>query len=438
MRVYLMISKTGSAWVLAQRIKDEGHRALVYINESSRREVGNGIVEKHPEQRKLIMEDGSIDFEVLDKVLYPKPDCIIFDMVENGFGTLADHLTKEGYCVIGGCAWADKVEIDRPYGAKVMKMVGINTPATYKFTDYQKAISFVEEKNEPFVYKPSGNKCTTTTYVAQTADDLIGMLEYYSDIKEEFELQEKVDGIEVSSEIWFNGKEIVNANCTMEEKSLFPAGIGPKCGSQGSVVWIESPLKKLFKEGVGKLVPALKKMGYRGPIDLNTIVTKDKLYGLEFTARFGYNALFVLLEMYKGKLSDLMYGIASGVQKEMQFRSEFGIGIALGVPPYPLDVEPDLYKDVLIQGINSSNEKHIWLYDAYKKGDRYLCAGCGGDVGDVTARGDSIGSWSPIRDAKRRVMRTINNLIIPDVMYREDIGDRVQEEYQWLKNNGWL
>jgi len=316
--------------------------------------------------------------------------------------------------------------------------MGINTPKTYAFTDYKEAIKFVEDMNKPFVYKPSGNQSTTTTYVAKGSDDLIGMLEYYSDIKEEFELQEKVEGIEVSSELWFNGRDVVNVNHTMEEKALLEGGRGPKAGCMGSVVWIGSTNSRLYKEGIGRIVPALKKIGYRGPIDLNAIVTNDKLYGLEFTARFGYDALFVLLEMLKSKVGDLLYGIATGVTRELPIRASWGVGIDISVPPYPLPCEPELYKDVLIQGIGKDNERHIWLYDVQKGGSRYLAAGCGGDIGAITARGDEVDGYSPIRDAKRRVLRTISNLVIPDLMYRRDIGDRVDKEHGQLRSWNWI
>lgn len=438
MRVFTFISKNGDGLPLAQRVQDEGHRAVFYINNRSSRRVGNGLVEKSNVKEELISEEGKINESALKKVLHPTPDCVVFDMVGWGYGDLADKLKKQGIPVIGACAWGDRIELDRPYGAKVMKTMNINTPKTTVFTDYPKAIRFVEENNKAYVYKPSGNQNTTTTYVAEGADDMIGMLEYYSGIKEEFELQEKVDGIEVSSELWFNGKDVINVNHTMEEKSLMEGGKGPKAGCMGSVVCIGSLTSKLCIEGIGRMLPALKKLGYRGPIDLNTIVTKDKLYGLEFTARFGYDALFILLEMYKGRVNDFLYSIATGVAKTLQFKSQWGVGIDFVVPPYPLDIEPDLYKGVLMQGLNKHNLRHIWFYDVYKKGEAYFCSGNGGDLGTATARGDSIENYHPVRDAKRRVMRTISNLIIPDLMYRNDIGNRVFAEHKQLVDWGWL
>ena len=433
MRVFLFISKQGDGWPLCMRITEEGHRGVIYINDDAARRVGNGMVEKHPVQSQLIDDKGNIDEGVLKQVLYPKPDCIVFDMVGWGYGKLADRLRKEGYPVVGASAWGDQIELDRPYGNKVMKIAGIGTPRNHVFKDYPSAIRFVEDTNKPYVYKPSGNQPTTTTYVARTPDDLIGMLEFYSDIKEEFELQEIVKGIEISTEIWFNGKDVVNVNHTMEEKALMEGGIGPKTGCMGAVVWQGHTACRLYKEGIGKLVPALRKVDYRGPIDLNTIVTEDKLYALEFTPRFGYDAIFALREGYLGKVNDWLYGVASGVTKGLRFKPGFGIGVSFVVEPYPMaDVKEDYSKDILIQGISNQNLKHLWPYDMYKKGNSYACAGVGGNIGVVSAQGDSV------REARRRAYRTLSNLIIPDVMYRRDIGQHVDNDIIQLRVWKWI
>lgn len=440
MRVFLFISCYGISWPMAQRCVEEGHRAIVYINEKDCRRIGNGFVEKHECREILVDEEGNLNKQTLDKLLYPNPDCIIFDMVNYGYGKAADILRKKGYPVIGGSEWQDKIELDRLYGAKVMKTIGINCPETIAFTDYDKAIKFVEANQKVYVFKPCGNQGNMTTYVAKGPDDLIGMLEFYKTrVNEEFQLQEKKDGVEISSEIWFNGKEVINTNFTMEEKSLMEGNKGPKTGCMGSVVWDGDQNCKLFKEGVGKLIPLLRKMKYIGCIDLNAIVDKDNIWGLEFTARFGYDAIYIFMEMMKIKINDLIYGVATGITKKIDMRSSVGIGVLLAVPPYPdNDGNLDLYKDVLIQGLNPQILRHFWGDDIYKKGDDYLISGNGGRIATVTARGDSVNGYNPIRDAKRRVYRTITNIIIPDVMYRSDIGDRVLGDREKLKSMGWI
>ena len=431
MRVFTFISKSGDALPLAQRIVDEGHRVIFYINDKDARLVGDRMIEKSNVKGVLVDDNGTINREILIQVLYPKPDCIIFDMVGKGFGKVADTLRAKGFAVIGGSQWADRVELDRLYGAKIMKIAGIGIPRTYAFNNYPEAIRFVEEKNKAYVYKPSGNKPTTTTFVSRNADDMIGMLEYYSNEVGEFELQEKVDGVEISTELWFNGSDVVNVNHTMEEKSLMPSG-GPKSGCMGDVVWNGSTNSRLYQEGIGKMIATLKKISYKGPIDLNTIITKDRLYGLEFCPRFGYNALFSFLMIYRGKINDLLYSIATGVAKNLPINKGWGLSVTFALPPFPLDIEPDYSKDILIQGVNEQNKKYIWFYDVYKKGKDYACSGNGGDLGAVTAYGDTI------REAKRRAYRTLNNLVIPDVIYREDIGNRVSNDIATLKQWKWL
>lgn len=373
MRVFTFISDKGSIWSLAQRIKEEGNRAIVYINNPKYRSVGNGIIEKHPDQGILI-NNGVIDERVLLEVLYPNPDCIVIE----GFGFLADRLRKAGYPVIGSCSWGDKIEQDKIYGHKVMKMTSIPHLAT-----------------EP-------------------------------------------RGIRLSTELWFNGDKVVCFNCAFVEKELLEGNRGPQAECMGSILWISSDKSELFKEGIGMLVPALKKVNYRGPLTFNVVITEQGLVGMDFVARFNLSTIFVIAEMYKGKLNDLFYSVASGVEQHMEFKSEWGIGTTICVPPYPLNVVPDYSANQVINGISQDNIKHMWLYDVYKSNERYLCGGCGGMVGVVTARGDKIGEWSPLREAKRRVLRTISNLITPNLMYRRDIGDGVPAEYRRLQEWGWL
>jgi len=442
MRTYLVFSKEADAIPLAMKIEKEGHRVIVYINDLEERGVGEGLVEKAKLKDQIVDKNGSLDNSALSALLKEtNPECVIFDMIGKGIGKAADIVRKERP-VVGASLWGEVAELDRPYGIKVMKMAGINTPKTYPFKSLKEGLRFVEEQNKPFVYKPSDNMNAATTYVARETSDLIAMMEFYGEVGE-FELQEKVEGIEISTEVWYNGKEVVNVNHTMEEKGFMEGGIGPKTGSMGSVVWNGKKSSKLYIEGIGKLEDTLRRVKYQGPIDLNTILTKDKLYGLEFTCRFGYDAIFTFNELLKDRLSDLLYGIATGVIKQVNMREGFAMGVCFAILPFPSPLEEyrkaaqEICKDKVIQGINKENIKHIWLGDVYKKGEQYLCAGVNGMLGVVSARWDTPGE-NPLREAKRRCYRTLSNLIIPDVMFRNDIGERVARDKTQLESWGWL
>ncbi len=377
MRVFTIIGEAGDNVSLASRIQAEGHRCLVYINNQRSRGIGEGLVEKHPEEGMLVTSGGEVDTFILDKLLVPRPDCIIID--GTGFGKVADILIKRGYPVIGGSVWSDKMHSDESYNNTVTRMMGI----------------------------PIFNG-------------------------------EPMDGIEVGTELWFNGTEVTGVTHSIIDKEFMVEGIGPNVGCMGNVVWAGFTGSKLFKNGVGKFLPALKKVNYRGPVSFCTLVNSSKLYGLEFAAHIGSDNLYVLLEMVKSRVNDLFYSTATGVSKEVKYKSNWGMGVKISILPFPLDCDCYTTKGHPIGGVNKYNEKHIWFYDVCKKNGELVASDNGGEIGTVTARGDTVGDWSPVRDAKRRIMRTISNLEIPDLMYRVDVGDRIQREYSQLIKWGWL
>lgn len=373
MRVFTFISKKGDGLALAQRIRDEGHRVVFYINDPSKRALGDGLIEKSSTDEQLVGDDGTINTEAIRSVLYPKPDCVVFDMVGKGLGKLADIFRGKDIPVVGGSQWGDQVELDKSYGKWMMKISGIK------------------------------------------------------------EASEQEHGIKVSTELWFNGKEVLNVNHTMEEKELMDGGIGPKVGSMGSLVWCGSRDSRLYKEGIGKLTSALEKVTYRGAIRLDVVVNDKGLYGLDFTAGFSYDSLYAFLELYQGRINDLLYGCATGVLNTIPTKLGFGISVLLGLMPYPiLNKLGDYSKDTLLEGFTKQILKHTWFYDVYKKLGSLACAGNGGKLGSVSAYG------STLREARRRAYRTISNLSVSGVMYRRDIGQRVLQDMTKLKEWGWL
>ena len=72
----------------------------------------------------------------------------------------------------------------------------------------------------------------------------------------------------------------------------------------GNVV-IPTHGNKLTDATIIKLAPFLKRISYRGPVDINTIVDEHRVYALEITARLGYDAIEALMEGLKEPVTDL-------------------------------------------------------------------------------------------------------------------------------------
>lgn len=420
---FAFVSKTGDSIPIAHRVSAEGHSVVVMIDDQAYREarVGEGFVTLGPRPS-------------LSAVMGEKPDCVVFDMV--GYGELAGALRAAGVPVFGAALWADVIELNRPYGTALMAACGIKTPKTYVFKSLDEGIAFVQNHPARYVFKPSGNLSTFTTYVSHGPEDLVGMMKHalrgaVGDTAE-FELQEFVGGVEVSCEGWFNGSRFVEPlNITFEEKRFMEGGLGPNTGCMGNVVVPLVGRPRIVQDGIGRLEKVLRSSDYRGPLDLNSIVTRDSLFGLEFTARFGYDAVQALLEGLRGEIGELLHGVATGKSNKMQLVHEYLIAVRLTVPPYPHEERPGGV-NVPVFGVTDGAAKHLWPSGLRIEAGQPIGCSPDGNLLAVTAWG------STVREARRRVYRTVERLVIPDVQYRRDIGERVERDMAQLREWGWV
>jgi len=157
----------------------------------------------------------------------------------------------------------------------------------------------------------------------------------------------------------------------------------------------------------------------------------DKVVCKSVHADINYNTIHATLEMFNG-----YYGSFINAKEKALYKSEVAVEIKLCIPPFPYVTGNAIKKE--LKGVNKFNLKHLWLCGVQKRGGKFFYEGDSGVLGAATARGDHIGGWSPIRDARRRALRTVSNLDISDLMYRRDIGKNIEGEYNRLKEGGWL
>ncbi|MFC1794277.1 hypothetical protein ACFL3Q_11890 [Planctomycetota bacterium] len=213
-------------------------------------------------------------------------------------GQEADKLRQNGWLVVGGGKLNDSLELDRSFGFKVMENFGIRTPRSYAFPNFSDAGKFVLSHRRPLVFKPDRNLQTNYTFVTQSNDELLNFISHLKTVRKvdgPCVLQEFVKGTEVSTEIWYaQGSPLAFPNSTIEVKKFLPQDLGVSTGSMGSIVWpypVRQP--RLVQKSLKKIGILLEKKNYTGPLDINGIVSKGKFYGLEFSARFGYNPLHI-------------------------------------------------------------------------------------------------------------------------------------------------
>lgn len=400
----LFLSKLGDALGVADRLSQEGHDVRFWTEDRNYNRDLSGIVSRIDTWRPSV----------------PWADLIICDMV--GFSQFLPVFQRYAKPTLSCNPVADVLELNRVKAIQTARAVGMTCPESWNGVP-----PTLPEKG--LVVKPSGNQGPSQTRVVKTEKQLKWALDQLPN-KEDVLFQEVVEGIEVSTEGWFNGTDwITPFNHTFEEKKLMPGNTGPGTGCMGNVV-IPAQHDKLVKETLEKMTPFLRKAGYRGPLDINCIVNQDTAYFLEFTCRMGYDAVEALMTGLKEPVGALLFETATGVKKEMALTKDYMISVRLAQPPYPFHFQDGA--EAPLEGIIPENRKFIYLCGVKKVKDNLLTTGSDGVVAKVTASGRSI------QEARSRVKRTLNNIKGIDLFWRHDVGARAEKDIDQLKQWGWL
>lgn len=376
-----------------------------------------------------------------------KEGLIIFDY--SGMGTIQDDLRKKGYSVFGSSGLGEKIEDNRQYGQKIFSVLGIPIEPSKDFYNIDEMINFLEINKGKWVIKQNGHLDKGLNYVGnlENAQDSISILKKYKKILKNknvhFDLQKKIEGVEVAFGRYFNGKDWVGPICmNIEHKGLFNGNLGPKGEEMGSLVWYEKKENNFFKEILNKVTDFLRKSNYRGYFDINCIVNESGAYPLESTSRLAYPTTQAQMSLLISPWGEFIKALADGEKYEPKFKNEFAVLVFIGTPPYP-------YKNN--SRYNSPNGLEILFEDNIVKEDKdnmyfeevsilrknkniiYEICSNSGYISHV------VGTGKTIKKAREVAYQRVKKIIIPKMFYRTDIGLKFyKEDFKKIKNWGWL
>jgi phosphoribosylamine--glycine ligase len=180
--------------------------------------------------------------------------------------------------------------------------------------------------------------------------------------------------------------------------------------------------------------PKLAQEGYVGYIDLNCIVNGNGIYPLEFTSRFGYPTIFIQQEGLLTPTGEFLHDLAHGTLDKFRVKSGFQIGVRVVVPPFPFDDEATFAatsKNAAILFKKGAPEE-VHIEDVKLVNGQWFVAGTSGVVLVVVGLGPTM------HQAQTQAYARLRNIMIPDMYYRTDIGDRWAEDSDRLHNWGYL
>jgi len=429
---FMIVSYYGDSIDIARKINSLGHEVKFCIHDPEERdtgEIGYGFVEHIKDWKEYV------DWA----------DIIIFDNV--GFGKVAEELRAKGKKVVGGTVYTDRLEEDREFGQKELERFGIPTLPNKKFDNFDDAISYIKNNPSRYVMKPSGD--ITVQHIGllfvgeeENGKDVMQMLLEYKKAWNHkihsIQLQKRVAGVEMAVGAFFNGKEFVYPiNVNFEHKRFFAGDIGPTTGEMGTSMFWTRP-NKIFNDTLKRMESRLAEAGYVGYFDLNCIVNEKGVYPLEFTSRFGYPTISIQQEGMMDTIDEFLYGLVTRQFTKFRVKKGFQVGVCIFVPPYPFN-DKELFevksRGAVIhfkKGMNDSSIEGVHTIEVKKVNDEWIVSGTEGWPLIV------CGSGVTIKQAQKQVYERVKNIMIPNMYYRIDIGDKWLSESKRLRTWGYL
>lgn len=358
-----------------------------------------------------------------------------------------DAIRKRGVAVFAPSAASAALEVKRELGMKAFEKAGIDVPPYETFQNLDAAEAHVRKKPDRYVFKTLGSEeDKSLSYCGKSPADMIARLQRWKKLrlnpKGPVMLQTFIPGIEIGVSRWMGQDGFVGPyNENFEHKKLLSGNCGPNCGEAGTIQKYTD--KSLLGEMVLEpLEDELVKLGHLGDVDVNCIVDeKGKPWPLEFTMRWGWPAFNIMLATHKGDPAQWMLDACEG-EDTLEVDYSIACGIVLAQPDYPYSKATKAETlDIPIYGPGHNNRKYVHpqsvkmaklpAMNGQEIVEKRMWATCGDYVAVVTGTGKSV------TQACERAYKVVKEIEIPDMMYRDDIGEKLEEELPKLQAHGF-
>lgn len=419
----------------ALRVKAEGNQVKLSVERPGFGKMGYGLIER------------ALDFGRAAEWA----DVVVYDVQDGPLPKEADEVRKKKP-VVGSSELGGQIEHDRAFGIDFARKSGVKCPEVEEFKGiaaFAKARIWLDSqpRNEDFVLKVNGKAPNGVgTFVSKDGRaGALRMLKHWESmyvdegIRPDFIITKKISGPEISTEAWFNGVDMFLCNHTLERNKFFPGDLGEKVGCCGNVVWAVDRMSPLVQKLLIPLIPMLAGK-FVGPIDVNVIIeekTNEPVF-LEYSPRFGYDAIFALMELFdKDDFGEFLYQIAMGQPWRGAVSEGYAGDVRVTIPPFPAKGSGEGDKEAIgvpIFGLNpKSYNRHVHYMEVMlDETDKLVTSGPHGVVLSVSAQGDDP------RSAQQAAYRLVDKVHIPNNRYRNDLVEAIGDVYDTIEQTGWL
>ena len=359
---------------------------------------------------------------------------------------LADYFGR-GYPIFGANIKGAELELDRGKGQEILKRYGVQTIPYEVVASPEEGVALIKETGKAYAMKPwGGAEDCSLTYVSSAPDDGIFTLEKWKReglFKGQLMMQEKIDGIEMGISGMFGPGGWNRAiEESFEHKKFLNDDLGANTGEMGTVIRHVSK-SKLFDLVLDPVTDYLHSINYVGDCAVNCMVDKKGIaWPMEFTMRLGWPDFNIRQEVIEVDPVQWMKDLIDG-KDTLDISTKIAVGVVMVHGDFPNEATgPEPWADFPIYGIDEENfphlhfqqvkqaKGHLWVGDKLMRPSMTLTAGVYVMV--------VSGSGRTVTGATKAAMDRVWGLKWPsNVMFRTDIGRRLEEQLPELQRHGF-
>ncbi len=339
---------------------------------------------------------------------------------------IVDDFNQAGLKAFGPSRLAAELEWSKDFAKEIMVKYGVPTAAYGTFSDFEKAIAYIEKQGAPIVVKADGLALGKGVVVAETVEQAVEAAQEmlldnkFGDSGARVVIEEFLDGEEFSLFAFVNGDRFYIMPTAQDHKRAYDGDKGPNTGGMGAYAPVPHLPQSVVVQSVETIIkPVLKGMiaegrPYLGVLYAGLILTDDGPKVIEFNSRFGDPETQIILPRLT---SDFAQNITDILDKKEPTITWLDEGVTLGVVVasngYPLDYEKGL-------PLPNKTDGDIITYYAgakFAENSRALLSN-GGRVYMLVTTADTVSA------AQEKIYDQLEKQDTTGLFYRTDIGSK--------------
>ncbi len=398
----------------------EGHEVRVFAADPASKRAFGGLIDPVADWRAELSWVG-------------RDGLLLFEGV--GQGAVQDALRADGYRVVGGSAFGDRLETDRALGQSVLAEAGLPVAWSQAFAGPAEALAWLADHPGAYVLKYDDNAHATFVGEHPAGADIAYILRRHPGARRVL-LMERLRGVEVGIGAYFDGRQFLRPACIdFEHKRFFPGDRGEMTGEMGTLASYEGA-DRLFEATLNRVALLLASAGHVGYVNLNLMVDERGAFPLEFTCRFGNPGFAILAAMQADGWGDLLQRMAAGAGGHFRTEPGWAVAIVLTMPPFPATADAAPADDAPVffhAEPGAAEQPHYHYVDMRREGGQLLAHRRSGHLMIVTGTGPDVPAAQAAAHARAA------NVIAPELRWRDDIGARfLASDGAALRRLGWL